>query len=314
MALMQLGQAKNGLAEPGFHPWHIRGTYRSYDKHGKVNYQGTYEEWWFSPTKYKKVSSSPHFTQTDYGTGTALLREGDQEWPTGPETLLRESLVDPLPGQQVLGEFELKSESAKVGTGDLDCVSLTYRTPGIFPVLSSVFPTACFEPAQPILRMFSNGRSSETLYNNVVLFKGQYVARQLQVYSSGKLFADLNIDTFEPLETEPESILSPPQEAKPVDLTQITVKEGDTKWPPLFMKVAPYYPEMAKSLRVQGTVDIEAAIDVDGHVSDVHVIDGPPALRQASVDAVKRWLYRPFNVMGAPHPIKMTLHVIYQLG
>ncbi len=311
---MNLGREKNGLAGPSLHPWHIRGTYRSYGKHGKAEYEGTYEEWWFSPTKYRRTFSGLHLTQTDYGMGTAILREGTQEWPTGAEILLRESLIDPLPGPQVLGEFGLKRSAMKVGKADMDCVSLTYRIPGIFPALRNVFPTACFEQEQPILREFSIGNSSDAVYDNVTQFEGHYLARELQIYRSRKLLADMTIDLIEPLDEQPDAILVPPRNASPVNLTEITMTGKSTEWPPVFMKVAPVYPDVAKPLRIQGTVDLEATIDMDGHVSGVQVIDGPPALQRASADAVAKWIYRPFEVMGAPHPVRVVLHVIFSLG
>jgi hypothetical protein len=60
-ALMRLAHDKNGLTGSDIRPWHMRGTYHSY-KEGKVEYQGQYEEWWFSPTQYKLTFSNPNFT------------------------------------------------------------------------------------------------------------------------------------------------------------------------------------------------------------------------------------------------------------
>jgi len=76
-ALMTLGHEKNGLIGSDVKPWHMHGTYRAY-KDGKPEYEGTYEEWWFSPTRYKVSFITPKQTQTDYATGTALLRVGSQ--------------------------------------------------------------------------------------------------------------------------------------------------------------------------------------------------------------------------------------------
>ncbi len=103
-ALMTLAHERNGLTGSGVKPWHMHGTYHSY-KDGKPEYEGTYEEWWISPTQYKVSFSNPKETQTDFATGTALLRDGAQEWLNGPELLLRSSVVDPLPDPAQLKDY-----------------------------------------------------------------------------------------------------------------------------------------------------------------------------------------------------------------
>ena len=71
MALMSLAHDRNGLSGSDIKPWHIRGTYHSFDMKGSLEYEGTYEEWWVSATRYKLSFRSPRSTQTDYATGTS---------------------------------------------------------------------------------------------------------------------------------------------------------------------------------------------------------------------------------------------------
>ena len=59
---------------------------------------------------------------------------------------------------------------------------------------------------------------------------------------------------------------------------------------------------------------MKATIGSDGHVEDLHPIEGPFALRQASFDAVHQWLYRPFDLMGQPRPVEIEVHVIFRLS
>jgi hypothetical protein len=74
MALMTLAHDKNGLVGSEIKPWHIRGTYRSFDTKGKPEYEGTYEEWWVNATNYKLSFTNPKSTQKDFATGAVLLR------------------------------------------------------------------------------------------------------------------------------------------------------------------------------------------------------------------------------------------------
>ncbi len=113
-ALMTLAHQSNGLTGTDVKPWHMHGTYHSY-KDGKPEYEGTYEEWWISPTQYKVTFSNPKQTQTDFASGTALLRDGAQEWLNGPELLLRSSVAEPLPDPAQLKEFTLQRTEQTVG-------------------------------------------------------------------------------------------------------------------------------------------------------------------------------------------------------
>ena len=62
----------------------------------------------------------------------------------------------------------------------------------------------------------------------------------------------------------------------------------------------PSYPAIAKVNFVQGTVKLEIRVTPQGHVSEAHVLDGQPILAVAALEAVRKWLYRPYVLRGAP--------------
>ena len=75
----------------------------------------------------------------------------------------------------------------------------------------------------------------------------------------------------------------------------------------------PRYPRPAKEERIQGTVILEAIIDITGNVVEVRVLVSIPALDQAAIDAVKQWKYEPTLMDGVPVPIVMTVTVGFAL-
>jgi TonB family protein len=88
------------------------------------------------------------------------------------------------------------------------------------------------------------------------------------------------------------------------------VRVGGQIRPPIKMKdVAPVYPAIAQSARVQGDVVIEATIDEEGKVADTKVVKSVPLLDQAALDAVKQWEYRPSLLNGVPTPVVTTITV-----
>jgi TonB family protein len=56
-------------------------------------------------------------------------------------------------------------------------------------------------------------------------------------------------------------------------------------------RVEPIYPELAKRMKVEGTVKLEATVDADGKVTDVKRISGNSLLTIAAEDAVHKWKY-----------------------
>jgi protein TonB len=65
-------------------------------------------------------------------------------------------------------------------------------------------------------------------------------------------------------------------------------------------KVPPVYPAMAKQLRLEGDVEVEAHITESGTVESVKPLTGNAVLMNAAVDAMKHWKFTPFTEGGKP--------------
>jgi TonB family protein len=65
-------------------------------------------------------------------------------------------------------------------------------------------------------------------------------------------------------------------------------------------RVNPVYPAIAKTARVQGDVRLNVTFDEQGRVNAVSIIEGPALLREASMDAVRQWVFQPMAVNGVP--------------
>jgi protein TonB len=63
-------------------------------------------------------------------------------------------------------------------------------------------------------------------------------------------------------------------------------------------KVQPDYPIIAKQLKIEGAVELEAVVSEAGVVEKVNIVSGNPVLTKPAVDAVKRWKFAPFTAEG----------------
>jgi len=62
--------------------------------------------------------------------------------------------------------------------------------------------------------------------------------------------------------------------------------------------VRPGYPLLARQMKVQGSVVLQALIGKDGIIQDLHVVSGPAILASAAQSAVRQWHFKP-HYMGA---------------
>jgi len=93
---------------------------------------------------------------------------------------------------------------------------------------------------------------------------------------------------------------------------------GTYQWiegkPVALERVPPRYPEAARRMNVSGTVVVEALVGPEGTVLDAIAMEGPAELRDAALEAVWQWHFRPAMASGRPLtvwvmlPVKFTLH------
>jgi protein TonB len=65
-------------------------------------------------------------------------------------------------------------------------------------------------------------------------------------------------------------------------------------------KVQPDYPPIAKQLKVEGVVELEALVGENGKVEKVTIVSGNAMLTHAGADALKQWKFTPFTEDGKP--------------
>lgn len=78
----------------------------------------------------------------------------------------------------------------------------------------------------------------------------------------------------------------------------------------------PEYPAMARAVRLEGTVVLEAIIDKTGRVTSIRVIREPEVragFAEAAIAAVSQWRYEPGLYGGEPVAVSMTVVVDFRI-
>jgi periplasmic protein TonB len=87
---------------------------------------------------------------------------------------------------------------------------------------------------------------------------------------------------------------------------------GNVKEPRLLSSVMPVYPIGAMQAGVSGDVVIQTTIDKTGKVVGMHVVSGPSLLRQAALDALRRWKYEPSTLDGQPVAVELQVTIKFR--
>jgi TonB family protein len=78
--------------------------------------------------------------------------------------------------------------------------------------------------------------------------------------------------------------------------------------------VEPSYPMLAKQMKVQGAVVLQALIDRSGNIEDLRVLSGPSILSSAAMQAVKQWRFRPYYMGGEPVETQARITVNFTIS
>ena len=81
----------------------------------------------------------------------------------------------------------------------------------------------------------------------------------------------------------------------------------------LVKRVTPLYPQQARQLRLEGSVQILATIGKSGDVTGVKQLSGDGILGHAAAEAVRQWKYKPYYLNGEPIEIQTQVTVNFKL-
>ena len=101
---------------------------------------------------------------------------------------------------------------------------------------------------------------------------------------------------------------APPAELLPARSAK-TVREAK-----LISSTPPVYPAAARQSNVQGNVVVAVSVDTKGNVVEDTIVSGPMFLRQAALDAVKKWKYSPALIDGKAAPSRVTVALNFRLN
>jgi len=310
--LMLLAAKTNSLVGDDIMPWHLKATWKMLDEQGTVKDQGTYEEFFVSKNKYKLIFTNSNGSRTEYGTEKGVL-VSDNETPVNTHDLRRQ-LLFPIPDAHSLESSDYLLGQESIDGNEFNCINKKGASG------DPDGPTYCLDTQSPMLIISEYGGAERTVRSSIVSFQSHYIAVDLQIFYGATQSQTAHLDSIEALNSIDEAVFTPPSSAVPQKVEVRTMNVNQVNISPgvmagmILKKVPPRYPLYAKEQGIQGRVVLQATIDKGGHIANLHVISGPRELQKASMDAVKKWVYKPYLLNGEPVEVMTTINVIFTLG
>lgn len=317
----------NGLARLNLTPWHITISFDSKDGRGRPLSQGTFEELWAGPDKYKRIFATSNFNQVEYVTSAGIRRTGSPD--SAPSELMEivDQFIHPIAmDKDSIDAAKLQMGEPSAGGTKLVCVVVS-QPPEPVTAIQAFFlkgsvsnETYCTDEHSPILRIqVSDSRNSRYVRNSIIKFQDCYLPQTIEEYGASspaqKPMLTAKLEKIESLSSIDDAQFTPPADAVPPPKV-IALDVRETSRQLLHHPYPEYdflYPGEHRSEHLGGLVIIALQIHTDGHVSNLRIVGGPQTMRQASLDAVRNWTYKPFTRDGEPVEVNTTVTLVYSL-
>src|ERR1019366_6376828 len=80
------------------------------------------------------------------------------------------------------------------------------------------------------------------------------------------------------------------------------------------VSVPPDYPLLARQMKVQGAVSLQALISKEGTIQELQILSGPRILAAAAREAVKQWHFKPYLQNGQPVETQAKITVNFTIS
>ena len=264
--------------------------------------EGTYDEVWLGPNKWRREISFPGFTQVVVGDQNSAWLSRNLDFRPRLAYMISQA-IDRFIHPELLPKENIGSVRERKNKGvTLQCAELRSS--------STVGRELCFDQSGALVsdesKSDSQGQNFE--YADYTKFEGRIFPHSIRVNESGREILSMTAED-----------LSLPQDTPPKlfehDLGAVQIAPCEQLPTNLVKNVPPHYPEDARHNGQQGAVILYAFLSADGQVSRVKVLQGlSPSLDQATIQAVQQWVYAPVTCGSLPLPTEVEIRINYTLS
>jgi hypothetical protein len=301
---------KSALAQPGAAPFHLRAVI-SDEKTHDPQWDAQIEEWWSSPTHYKRVFRCSRFSQSLIVDGSKV-QETDSG-PVFPELLrnLTVELTNPIPRLDQLAALHLSVASPDGAPGQ---IVTRYKIPTTDGAgVTGAMDASVAIDRQTGLMVYGGNLDWDVALHDFAAFHNIQVARRLTAQTQGgpRLTAQMTLlEDLSAAEVKEIHVTRPTPSAQQLHI--VVVPEPELRKLAL-LTPAPSWPATAKGNR-SGVMTMRVVVDRNGRVQSIdNFFSDNPDLQAAAEQQLLAWRFHPYLDHGARVQVISTLTFAYDL-
>jgi TonB family protein len=299
---LRRAEAATTLNQTAATPYYLKIDAQLYDEAGKPKEKGTIEQWWLGGDTDKTIYTFPSYTATQVRKGQVLFGSPGTSQPPALLPMLVNQFVHPFTRLAEVQASQLQLKKVKLGGVPLECVTVAQRSqfegpPGEY----------CFDVGKDFLRLSFSFGDLIPVRDGMGTFEGKVLPLDVTVRSGSGTAATAHLSA---LTTKASS-----SEISTEGLPDKTYMGGDGTRVVLLHKVEPKYPEEAIQEHLQGTVQLQGVVGIDGRVHDIQVLSSTSQIfTKAAQPAFSQYVFKPYVVDGIPQKFEVSVEINFSMN
>lgn len=301
--------SRSTLASPKGVPFHLQAKISDEKTHDS-QYDAAVEEWWQSPTMWRREFHSSTFSQT-------LIVNGDkvEEHDAGPvfPELLRNLTVELVNTVPRLDQLAALHQSVTKPDGTPGQIRASWEIPGTDGTTTKTIAASIAISRDTGLMVYGGDIDWDVALHEYADFHGKQIARRLTAQSQGGPQLTAMITLLEDLPGSDEKlfIIHQPtpreKQLRVLVVPELKLRKLSIETP------APHWPDLPTGAR-SGAMVMRVVVDREGNVRSVDdFFSDNPGLQQAAQEQLLKWRFRPYLDHGAPVQVISTLTFSFTL-
>jgi hypothetical protein len=291
---------RSTLAESGAPAFYVKATIRE-DKDPSSANNGTVEEYWTSPTKYRRVVKLRDFSQTRIVNGTQVFEENTGDYFPVDVELLANEIADPIPARTADLFKKVDLEATVPGQGKGQCMAEKYfkNEDG-----NEERVLLAYDCDTGLLIYAWSPNCCYGVMTDYRKFHGKMIA-----FATKDDAINFHIETLRQLDSVDESLFSVSQPTPP-EKQLVTANLRDSEARKLIASPTEiHWPAVEKKPNT-GQLQVYLTLSRTGKIEDANVYgDGDGTIKDAALAAVRTWKFQPYTLNGVPAQVRTKLIV-----
>jgi len=282
---------------PGSKPFHLVATILETTDPGSEP-RAKIEEYWFSPTKWRRTIESHDFSQTRIVNGDAVSEQNTGDYFPAWLSQMITAMLDPLP---MLDAIKQSSWRMPKPNADQTCADLHMRIDRW---------VICFDAHGLLTSVFTKGYFAE--FKDFKNFAGKRVPRRIVRDLEPGTTLELRVDSLELLEAPDDALFAISQPTPLADRISTLIVNDETARTLAVGSMDITWPTVGGGI-LKGGCAVYISVDRAGHIREAW----PEGCDNASLqgflcDTVMKWQFKPAVSHGVPVQIEALMGFSYQ--